>query len=230
MKKPLKLQVAEVTQPTNVKNIGRGNQFSAPQFQYAKSQKPVDAFIAAKLAQSGFGMSPEADRRTLIRRLCFDLIGLPPAPQRVQGFVNTRDPQAYEKLVDELLSSPRYGERWARHWLDVVHYGDTHGYDKDKPRANAWPYRDYVIRALNEDKPYARFIEEQIAGDILYPGTRDGYQALGFLAAGLWDFIGHAELPESKTDGKIARQLLSKEKNLSPSRKVTVYQIFVVCF
>ncbi len=170
-------------------------------------RNPIDAFILARLAQSGLTMSPEVDRRTLIRRLYFDLIGLPPAPQRVQELVNTRDPQAYEKLVDELLASPRYGERWARHWLDVVHYGDTHGYDKDKPRANAWPYRDYVIRALNEDKPYARFIEEQIAGDILYPGTRDGYQALGFIAAGPWDFIGHAELPESKTDGKIARHL-----------------------
>ena len=113
----------------------------------------IDAFIAARLAQAKLTMSPEADRRTLIRRLYFDLTGLPPTPERVQQFVTTRDPQAYEKLVDELLSSPRYGERWARHWLDVVHYGDTHGYDKDKPRPNAWPYRDYVIRALNEDKP-----------------------------------------------------------------------------
>ncbi len=168
---------------------------------------PIDHFIVAKLAQAGLQMSPEADRRTLIRRLYFDLIGLPPSPERVQQFLKDRSPLAYEKLVDELLASPRYGERWARHWLDVVHYGDTHGYDKDKPRPNAWPYRDYVIRALNEDKPYARFIAEQIAGDVLYPGTRDGIQALGFLAAGPWDFIGHAELPETKIDGKIARHL-----------------------
>ncbi|MCG3163469.1 MAG: hypothetical protein JMDDDDMK_04896 [Acidobacteria bacterium] len=167
----------------------------------------IDAFISAKLAQAGLRMSPEADRRTLIRRLSFDLIGLPPAPERVRRFVSDRDPQAYEKLVDELLQSPRYGERWARHWLDVVHYGDTHGYDKDKPRPNAWPYRDYVIRALNEDKPYARFVQEQIAGDALFPGTRDGIVALGFISAGPWDFIGHAELPETKTDGKIARHL-----------------------
>ena len=173
----------------------------------SKIQNPIDAFIAAKLAQAGLQMSPEADRRTLIRRLYFDLVGLPPSPERVQQFLKDRNPLAYEKLVDELLSSPRYGERWARHWLDVVHYGDTHGYDKDKPRSNAWPYRDYVIRALNEDKPYARFVEEQIAGDVLYPGTRDGIQALGFLAAGPWDFIGHAELPETKIDGKIARHL-----------------------
>jgi hypothetical protein len=170
-------------------------------------RNPIDSFIAARLAEAGLTPSPEADRRTLIRRLYFDLLGLPPSPERVRQFIADRDPRAYEKLVDELLASPRYGERWARHWLDVVHYGDTHGYDKDKPRPNAWPYRDYVIRAFNEDKPYARFVEEQIAGDVLYPGTRDGYQAMGFIAAGPWDFIGHAELPETKIDGKIARHL-----------------------
>jgi hypothetical protein len=173
----------------------------------SKIQNPIDAFISARLAQAGLKLSPEADRRTLIRRLSFDLLGLPPTPERVRQFVNDRSERAYAKLVDELLQSPRYGERWARHWLDVVHYGDTHGYDKDKPRPNAWPYRDYVIRALNEDKAYARFVEEQIAGDVLYPGTRDGIEALGFIAAGPWDFIGHAELPETKTDGKIARHL-----------------------
>ncbi|MFN0112502.1 MAG: DUF1549 domain-containing protein, partial [Blastocatellia bacterium] len=156
----------------------------------SKTQNPIDAFIKAKLSAAGLAISPEADRRTLVRRLYFDLIGLPPSPEQVRQFIADRDPLAYEKLVDELLSSPRYGERWARHWLDVVHYGDTHGYDKDKLRPNAWPYRDYVIRALNEDKPYAQFVEEQIAGDVLYPGARDGYQALGFIAAGPWDFIG----------------------------------------
>jgi hypothetical protein len=178
-----------------------------PQSSTSNGRNPIDLFIAAQLAQAGLKMSPEADRRTLIRRLSFDLLGLPPTPERVRVFVNDGDPQAYEKLVDEMLQSPRYGERWARHWLDVVHYGDTHGYDKDKPRPNAWPYRDYVIRALNEDKPYARFVEEQIAGDALYPGSRDGVIALGFIAAGPWDFIGHAELPETKTDGKIARHI-----------------------
>src|SRR5262245_876272 len=170
-------------------------------------RNPIDSFIAARLAQAGLKMSPEADRRTLIRRLYFDLLGLPPTPEQVRAFANDRDPRAYEKLVDETLRLPRYGERWARHWLDVVHYGDTHGYDKDKPRPNAWPYRDYIIRALNEDKPYPRFVEEQIAGDALYPGSRDGTIALGFISAGPWDFIGHAELPETKTDGKIARHL-----------------------
>jgi hypothetical protein len=168
---------------------------------------PIDAFILAKLKEKGLSPAPEADRRTLIRRLSFDLIGLPPTPEDVDQFVADNNSLAYEKLVDRLLASPRYGERWARHWLDIVHYGETHGYDKDKPRPNAWPYRDYVIRAFNEDKPYGRFVEEQLAGDLLYPGTRDGIEALGFIAAGPWDFIGHAELPESKIDGKIARHL-----------------------
>ncbi|MFO0871899.1 MAG: DUF1553 domain-containing protein [Pirellulales bacterium] len=173
----------------------------------AARARAVDAFIAVRLAKEGLSRSPPADRRTLFRRLSFDLLGLPPAPEDVERFVADPDPRAYERLVDELLRSPRYGERWARHWLDVVHYGDTHGYDKDKLRPHAWPYRDYVIRAWNEDKPYARFIEEQLAGDVLYPGTRDGVEALGFIAAGPWDFIGHAEVPETKIDGKIARHL-----------------------
>ena len=171
---------------------------------------PIDAFIRAKLAEKNLTPSPKADPRTLCRRLYFDLIGLPPTPEEIEAFVQSaiRNPQsAFESLVDKLLASPRHGERWARHWLDVVHYGDTHGYDKDKQRPNAWPYRDYVIRAFNEDKPYARFVQEQVAGDVMFPGTRDGIEALGFIAAGPWDYIGHAEVPETKTDGKIARHL-----------------------
>jgi hypothetical protein len=167
----------------------------------------MDRFVLARLEANGLKPSPPADRRTLIRRLYFDLIGLPPTPEEVDAFVASSDELAYEQLVDRLLASPHYGERWARHWLDVVHYGETHGYDKDKPREHAWPYRDYVIRAFNEDKPYGRFVQEQLAGDVLFPGTRDGVEALGFIAAGPWDFIGHAELPESKIDGKVARHL-----------------------
>jgi hypothetical protein len=173
-------------------------------------RNPIDAFVIAKLREKGLKPSPEADPRTLIRRLSFDLIGLPPTPGEVDTFLRAyaANPQAaYEALVDQLLASPHYGERWTRHWLDVVHYGDTHGYDKDKPRPNAWPYRDYVIRAFNEDRPYARFVQEQVAGDVLFPGTADGVEALGFIAAGPWDFIGHAEVPESKIDGKVARHL-----------------------
>lgn len=168
---------------------------------------PIDAFIVAKLTEKGLSPSPRADKATLLRRLYFDLTGLPPSSEELEAFISSPLPDAYERAVDRLLDSPRYGERWARHWLDIVHYGDTHGYDKDKPRPNAWPYRDYVIRAFNEDKPYARFVEEQIAGDILFPKTSDGIQALGFLAAGPWDYIGHSEVPESKIDGKIARHL-----------------------
>ena len=170
-------------------------------------RNPVDRFILAKLREKGLAASPEADRRALIRRLYFDLLGLPPTPADVETFIKDPAPDAYERLVDRLLASPAYGERWARHWLDVVHYGDTHGYDKDQPRPNAWPYRDYVIRALNADKPYARFVQEQIAGDMLFPDTADGITALGFIAAGPWDLIGHAEVPETKIDGKIARHL-----------------------
>ena len=167
------------------------------------SSGTIDDFIRAKLSEHGLKPAPQADARTLIRRLYFDLTGLPPSPEEVKRY----EALPYEKLVDDLLASPRYGERWARHWLDLVHYGETHGYDKDKPRLNAWPYRDYVIRALNSDKPYARFIEEQIAGDALYPGTTDGITALGFISAGPWDLIGHAEVPETKLDGRIARHL-----------------------
>jgi cytochrome c553 len=167
----------------------------------------IDRFILARLEKKGLMSSVEADRRTLIRRLSFDLTGLPPTLEEIEAFEKDTRPDAYESLVDRLLASPHYGERWARHWLDVVHFGESHGYDKDKPRPNAWPYRDYVIRSLNEDKPYARFVQEQVAGDVLFPGSVDSIEALGFLAAGPWDFIGHAEVPESKIDGKVARHL-----------------------
>ena len=161
---------------------------------------PLDSFILSKLEEQGLKMSVKADRRVLIRRLYFDLWGMPPTPDDIKTFVNDPHPNAYGNLVDKLLASPRYGERWARHWLDVVHYGETHGYDKDQPRPNAWPYRDYVIRAFNEDKPYDQFIKEQIAGDVLWPDTLDGIVATGFIAAGPWDLIGHAEVPETKIE------------------------------
>ena len=173
----------------------------------ARNFNAIDHFIVAKQQERGLSLSPEADRLTLVRRLFFDLIGLPPSPAEVDAFLADEDPDAYRKLVEGLLASPRYGERWARHWLDVVHYGDTHGYDKDKLRPNAYPFRDYVIRAFNEDKNYTRFVKEQLAGDVLWPATVDGIVATGFIAAGPWDFIGHAEVPEEKIDGKVARHL-----------------------
>ncbi|HEY3394135.1 MAG TPA: PSD1 and planctomycete cytochrome C domain-containing protein [Lacipirellulaceae bacterium] len=168
---------------------------------------PIDVFILAKLKEHELAPSPEADRRTLIRRLYFDFIGLPPPPDEVDAFIIDNHPQSYERLVDRLLASPQYGERWARHWLDVARYGDTHGYDKDKLRPNAWPYRDYVIRAFNEDKPYARFVEEQVAGDVLYPGTADGIIATGFLVAGPFDYVGQIEVAEGTLAKAITRNL-----------------------
>ncbi len=170
-------------------------------------RNPIDAFILAKVREKQLAPSAEADKLTLLRRLYFDVIGLPPSPEETSAFLKDQDSRAYEKLVDRLLESPRYGERWARHWLDVVHYADTHGYDKDKLRPNAWPYRDYVIRSLNQDKSYGQFVREQLAGDVLYPGSADGITALGFIAAGPWDFVGHAEVPETKIDGMAARNL-----------------------
>jgi cytochrome c553 len=171
---------------------------------------PIDAFILSRLEDKGLRPSPEADRRTLIRRLTFNLHGLPPTPEEIDGFLNDVAPDAYGKLVDRLLASPRYGERWGRHWLDVVHYGDSHGYDKDKRRDRAWPYRDYVLRSLNEDVPYSRFIREQIAGDVLEPGEPRGIIATGFIAAGPWDFVGHVELNE-RTIEKLKTRLLDRD-------------------
>ena len=171
---------------------------------------PIDRFVLAKLQEKQLKPSGVADARTILRRLNFDLIGLPPTADELAAFEQEAAQDltaAIGRTADRLLDSPRYGERWGRHWLDVVHYGDTHGYDKDKLRPNAWPYRDYVIRAFNEDKRYARFVEEQLAGDTLYPQTADGQVAQGFISAGPWDYIGHAELPETKLDGKIARAL-----------------------
>ena len=141
---------------------------------------PIDYFIAQKLREQELKPSPEADRVTLIRRVTLDLTGLPPSPQTVKAFL--KDPRntelVFAEAVDELLASPRYGERWAQHWLDVVRYADTHGFEVNTPRANAWPYRDYVIRAFNEDKPYNQFAFEQIAGDSV--GEQAG---TGFLVA-----------------------------------------------
>ena len=170
----------------------------------------IDRFVLKELSQRSLDPSREASPLALIRRLTYDLTGLPPNPDEIDAFLfhYAKDgDRAYEQLVDRLLASPRYGERFARHWLDVAKYADTCGYDKDKLRPNAWPYRDYVIRSFNNDKPYDQFIKEQVAGDILYPNTEDGILALGFLAAGPWDFIGHVEVPESKMDGKVARNL-----------------------
>ena len=178
-----------------------------PSLPAGTEENVIDRFVRAEQRELGLEPGKEADRRTLARRLAYNLWGMPLEQERVEVFVRDERPEAYRDLVDELLDSPRYGERWARHWMDVVHFGESHGYDKDKPRENAWPYRDYLIRSFNEDKPYARFVREQVAGDVLWPGSEDGMVAPGFLSSGPWDFIGHAEVPEEKIDGKVARHL-----------------------
>lgn len=171
---------------------------------------PIDSFILARLELKGLRPAAAADRATFIRRATYDLHGLPPTPEEIAGFVADPAPDAYEKLIERLLNSPHYGERWGRHWLDVVHYGDTHGYDKDKRRDHAWPYRDYVIRSLNADNPYGRFVKEQIAGDVLYPGDPDAVIATGFIAAGPWDFVGHVELREDTIE-KLKTRVLDRD-------------------
>ncbi len=167
----------------------------------------IDAFVRDKLASRGLEPSPEADRRTLIRRVYFDLIGLPPTPAEVDAFVSSQEPDAYERLVDQLLESPRYGERQARHWMDLAHFAETHGHDQDRIRENAWPYRDYLIAAFNADKPYDRFVGEQIAGDVLFPEDPQATVALGFLAAGPWDESSLRDIREDTLDRQIGRYL-----------------------
>ena len=154
-----------------------------PSIQNPWIRNPIDAFVLQKLQENQLTPTVEASRQKLIRRLYFDLLGLPPAPADIDTFISDPRPDAYEHLVDRLFASPHYAQRYARHWLDVVHFGETHGYDKDKLRLNAWPYRDYVIRSLMQDKPYGRFIEEQLAGDLLPSGSPDSIGALGFIPA-----------------------------------------------
>src|SRR4051812_37072137 len=169
---------------------------------WAKNE--IDRFIFAKLQEKKFQPSKAADKRTLIRRATYDLTGLPPTPEETQAFLSDHSTNAFAKVVDRLLASPRYGERWARHWLDVVHYADSHGHDQDRPRDNAWPYRDYVIRSFNEDKSYARFVEEQLAGDVLFPEDPNGVVATGFIVAGPWDLSSLMAIMDDTVDKKIA--------------------------
>jgi hypothetical protein len=141
---------------------------------------PVDAFVLEKLEAKGLAPAPRADKLTLLRRASFDLTGMPPTPEEVSAFLADKSPRAFEKLVDRLLASPRYGEKWARHWLDLARYAESEGFKADETRPNAWRYRDYVIKSFNADKPYDRFIREQIAGDELWPDDPDAVVATGF--------------------------------------------------
>ncbi|QEH38957.1 Planctomycete cytochrome C [Aquisphaera giovannonii] len=169
----------------------------APGMDASHARNPIDRFVLAKLREKGLAPQPEADRLTIIRRLAFDLTGLPPSPEEAGAFARDPDPLAYEKLVDRLLASPAYGERWARHWLDVIHFADTHGFEHDVFRPNAWRYRDYVIDSLNRDTPWPRFIREQLAADVFYPDEPRLTAALGFLGAGPFDYSAAQTAPMS---------------------------------
>lgn len=158
---------------------------------------PVDAFVDVKLVGLGLTRSKAADRATLVRRLYFDVHGLPPTKSQSAQFVESVDPNAYAELVDSLLASPRYGERWARHWLDVVHFADTHGFEHDVFRDSAWRYRDYVIKALNDDTPWQDFVRQQLATDVFWPERSDLIPALGYLGAGPFDSSAAGTAPLS---------------------------------
>ena len=168
--------------------------FIAPQPQQPPTVKdakwvanPIDSFILSKLEQKGLTPALPADKTALLRRVTYDLTGLPPTPAEVETFLADNSTGAYEKVVDRLLQSPHYGEKWARHWLDVVRYADTNSFERDGPKPNAWRYRDYVIRSFNSDKPYDQFVREQLAGDELPTVTSDSIIATGFYRLGLWD-------------------------------------------
>ncbi len=167
---------------------------------------PIDAFILNGLEAKGLRPEGEADRRVLIRRATYDLTGLPPSPDEVELFAKDSSPDAYEKLVDRLLASPHYGEKWGRYWLDVVGYAETNGYERDGNKPNAWRYRDYVIRALNQDKPYDQFLREQLAGDQFDKPTADSITATGYYRLGLWDDepADHEQLHYDVLDGIVS--------------------------
>jgi len=156
-------------------------------------RNPIDYFILASLESRKLKPAAPADQRTLIRRLSYDLLGLPPAPEEVAGFVADTSPDAYERLVDRFLKSPHYGERWGRHWLDIVRFGESQGFERDKLRPNSWPYRDWVVSALNADLPYDEFVRQQLAGDVLHPGDPRAVIATGFLVAAPWDEVGQTQ-------------------------------------
>jgi mono/diheme cytochrome c family protein len=155
--------------------------------QRAWVRNPIDTFVLAKLEAAGLEPAPPADKQDLLRRVTYDLIGLPPSPAEIDAFCADKSPDAYERAVDRLLASPHYGEHWARHWLDLVRYAESNSFERDGAKPNVWRYRDYVIRALNEDKPYDQFIREQLAGDELDTVTADGLIATGYYRLGQWD-------------------------------------------
>ena len=172
-----------------------------PPVRSAWVRTPIDAFILQGLEEKQTSPSPGLDRRALIRRVTFDLTGLPPSPAEVNAFLRDKSADAYEKVVNRLLASPQYGERWAAKWLDVVRYADTNGFELDQDRPNAWRYRDYVIQSFRADKPYDRFVEEQIAGDEMFPGSKEALIASGYLRAGSEHVVsGNIDPEESRQE------------------------------
>jgi hypothetical protein len=167
-------------------------------------RNPIDRFILAGLESLGLSRSAPADRVALIRRLTFDLTGLPPRPEEVAAFLGDHRPDAYERLVDRLLASPHYGERWGQHWLDLAHYADSNGFELDAERPDAWRYRDWIVRAYNSDLPFDRFLWLQIAGDDLWPGDRDALVATGFCRCGPREVVGGNVIPEAKRQTELA--------------------------
>ncbi|MCO6455257.1 MAG: DUF1553 domain-containing protein [Pirellulaceae bacterium] len=165
-------------------------QVAVPEVRHAdRVRNPIDAFLLQALEAQGLEFSPDAEPRVLVRRLSFDLLGLPPDPEEVERFRRQPTEEAYSQLVDRLLDSPHYGERWGRHWLDVARFGESDGFERNNPRHTLWPYRDWVIQALNEDLPYDQFARWQIAGDVLSGGSADGLAAAGFLVAGVHNTV-----------------------------------------
>ncbi len=169
-----------------------------------KSGNPIDAFLDATWKAKGLRPSPAADRRSLIRRVYLDVVGIPPTPTEVTAFLNDNSPGAYERVVDRLLASSHYGERWARHWLDLVRYADSGGFEFDRDRENAWRYRDWVIDSLNHDLPYDRFVQLQLAGDEILPGKVEGLIATGYLRLGPEANMNNEQTRMDELDGILA--------------------------
>ncbi len=193
---PVKLKTIEtwIAQGAKVDAVKLGWPYTAPIVHVpphvrnsAWAKTPIDAFLLAKLDAKGLKPASPAPKSALLRRVYADLIGEPPTPEEADAFLNNSSPRAYETLVDRLLADPRYGERWGRHWLDLVRFAETHGFENDGARPRAWHYRDYVIRSFNTDKPYNLFLKEQIAGDELFPNDADAITATGFARLGPWD-------------------------------------------
>ncbi len=168
---------------------------------------PVDAFIRQRLKAAGLKPAAPAARGVWLRRVTYDLTGLPPTPSELSAFLADSGPDSITRVVDRLLASPRYGERWARHWMDAVHFAETHGHDQDRIRTNAWPYRDYLVAAFNADKPYTRFVQEQVAADVLFPGEPALTPALGLAASGPWDESSLRCIREDASDRQAARYI-----------------------